>query len=460
MIRREFIQKTGVGLVTAFLFPRCSPSDVKSRPNIVFILADDLGWSQMGCYGSNYYETPHIDRLAQQGLRFTDAYAAAPVCSPTRASIMTGKYPARLHLTNFIKGDGTPSDANYQVPAWQKYLPLKEKTIAEYFKEAGYHTAHFGKWHLSKEKTPPVSLTHNPDKQGCDESFVTYKPAPHLAQPWQTPENDGHNVHLITKKALDFIERNKEEPFFVMLSHNSVHDPLMEKELLVQKYKEKSESDLPENNCTLAAMIETLDESVGKVVQYLEQLNLMHNTVVIFSSDNGGLEREADQTPLRSGKASLYEGGIRVPLIIRWDGHVDAGSVSDSPVSSIDFLPTLCELLQINCFDNDIDGESLVPVLLDGKAIQRKALYWHFPHYHPSGEGPSAVIRKGNYKLIQWLDPAFSKKTREYELFDLEADIGESTDLAQKEPEKLNELKQDLEHWWQKINAQMLEKKN
>ncbi len=455
MKRRQFLSiATALG-VSGITCQQFKPD----YPNIVFILADDMGRAQLGCYGSVYYETPNIDRLASEGKRFTDAYAASPVCSPTRASILTGKYPARLHLTNFIAGDGTPPEASFQVPDWQKYLPLREKTLPEYFKEAGYHTAHFGKWHLSKEKMPPHSLTHNPEKQGYDVSFVTYKPVPPMAQPWQTPENDAHNVRMITEKALDFITHNKNHPFFVMLSHNSIHNPLMEKATLVQKYREKPEAELSENHAVHGAMIETLDKSIGDLVAHLGKLNIMDNTMVVFCSDNGGLESEADQTPLRSGKASVYEGGIRIPLIIRWDGYIKAGSVSHVPVSSIDFLPTFCDLLNIKYPDQKIDGESLKPVLFDNQSINRESLFWHFPHYHGSGEGPCAAVRKGNYKLIRWFDPAFSQKSCEYELFNLASDIGETTDLAQKEPDNVKALSQALQTWLEKVDAQMLKQR-
>ena len=293
------------------------------KPNIVFILTDDQGWTQLGCYGSKYYETPNIDRLAKKGMRFTNAYAAAPVCSPTRASIMTGKYPARLHLTDFIKGGKPPAGSKLQHPQWSKYLPLEETTIAEALKQDGYTTGFFGKWHLSQDKMPPKSLPYNPDKQGFDESFITYKPSPSMAQEWQTPENDGHNVEIITKKSLKFIEEHQHQPFFLCVSHNTIHNPLMEKKSLISKYKKKAGAELKENNPIIAAMLETLDNSVGKLMQKLDDLNLSENTIVLFFSDNGGLEKEADQTPLRSGKASLYEGGIRVPLIIRWKGKIE-----------------------------------------------------------------------------------------------------------------------------------------
>jgi arylsulfatase A len=219
----------------------------KSSPNIIFILADDLGYSQVGCYGSNYYQTPNIDNLAKEGMRFKNAYATSSVCSPTRASIMTGKYPARLHITNFIPGNNR-DDYLLKEPEWQKFLPLEEVTVAELLKEKGYRTAIFGKWHLSIEKTPPKSLPYNPDKQGFDEYFVTYKPLGNMIQPWQSSENDAHNVDTITNRALDFLERNKSNKFFLLISHNTIHNPLKEKTATIQKYEKLKASEEPENN--------------------------------------------------------------------------------------------------------------------------------------------------------------------------------------------------------------------
>ncbi|MCX5636131.1 MAG: sulfatase-like hydrolase/transferase, partial [Planctomycetota bacterium] len=238
-------------------------SGEKSKPNFLFILADDLGWNQLGCYGSKFYETPNIDRLAGEGIRFTDAYSAGPVCSPTRASIMTGKYPARLHITDYIPGDAFPYE-KLKLPEWQKYLPLDEVTIAEVFKGAGYVTASFGKWHLSIAKKPPESELYDPDKQGFDETLITEKPAPK-----QDSEKDAYNVELITEKSLGFLERNKDKPFFLYVAHNTIHAPLMGKKKLIEKYKAKSGSDLPENNPVVGAMLEELDSSVGKLLKKL-----------------------------------------------------------------------------------------------------------------------------------------------------------------------------------------------
>ena len=459
MNRRAFIKSIGLG-AAAFevgefktkVIGRSSPAkDLTSKPNILFILADDFGWSQLGCYGSDFYETPHIDRLARQGMKFTDAYAACPVCSPTRASIMTGRYPARLHLTDFIAGGNYPHE-KYRQPEWQKYLPLHEVTIAEVLKTAGYATASFGKWHLSITKKPPGSLPFNPDKQGFDESFVTYKPSSR-----RDPESDAHNVEAITQKSLDFLERHKGQPFFLYVTHNTIHAPVLGKKKLVEKYKNKPGSKLPQNNPVLGAMIEELDDSVGRLLKTLKDLKIADKTIVVFFGDNGGLERDASQMPLRSGKANLYEGGIREPLIVRWPGVVTPGSTCSEPVISVDFFPTFVEILGLeNRITHIIDGVSLLPLLKQNSTLGREAIYWHYPHYHSSSIGPCGAVRAGDYRLIEWFDETICGPGNELELYHLKEDIGERKNLAEKMPDKARRLKDMLANWRSQVNAQML----
>lgn len=439
--------------VLAFLGTGCSEHE--SPPNIIFILADDLGYSQVGCYGSSFYETPNIDNLAREGMRFTNAYAAASICSPTRASIMTGKYPARLHLTNFIPGDKKEYPLNQ--PDWQKFLPLEEVTFAELLRENGYRTSIFGKWHLSIEKMPPESLPYNPDKQGFDESFVTYKPSGKMIQPWQDAEDDAHNVDTITNLALDFIERNRSNPFFLFVSHNSIHNPLMERAEAIRKYERKSGSDAPENNPVIGAMMERLDNSCGRIFQKVKELGLDDNTVIIFFADNGGLETDAAQTPLRRGKGWLYEGGIREPLIVKWKGKVKPGSTSSSLVSSIDFLPTFLEMAGIAGTPENIDGRSFVSVLNNPETEGHRKLFWHFPHYHNGP--PSGAVRIGDWKLIEWYEEnLLSGKDRAFELYNLASDIGESTNLADSLKTKTMELASELDKWRRDVNAQLMKK--
>ena len=461
MNRRQLLNSIAIGAgalglgriadLTPAFGARAAKSGITNRPNFLFILADDLGWSQIGCYGSNYYETPNIDRLAREGMRFTDAYAACPVCSPTRASIMTGKYPARLHLTDFIAGGSFPYE-KYNQPEWQKYLPLEEVTIAEVLKTAGYATASFGKWHLSIDKKPPKSLPFNPDKQGFDEYYVTYKPSSKT-----DPESDAHNVEAITQKSLEFMERHKDEPFFLYVPHNTIHAPVLGKKKLVQKYKNKPGSDLPQNNPVLGAMIEELDKSTGRLLKKLDELKIADKTIVIFFGDNGGLERYAKQTPLRSGKANLYEGGIREPLIVRWPGVVKPGSTCSEPVTSVDFFPTFLEIVGMkDQAKKPIDGVSLVPVLNQSGTLNRRAIYWHYPHYHSSSIGPCGAIRAGDYKLIEWFDESICGPGNEFELYNLKEDIGEQNNLAKKMPERVEQLKKMLYNWRSKVSAQIL----
>ncbi len=435
---------------------------IPERPNIVLILADDLGWNQLGCYGSSFYETPHLDALARQGTRFTDAYAASPICSPSRASIMTGKYPARLRVTQFISpGDYAGEAIKLSEPDWTRRLPLEEETIAEALKDMGYATAAFGKWHLSQAKTPPGSLPFNPDKQGFDQHFVTYKPVPRMAREWQTPENDAHNVRIITEKSLEFMEENRETPFFLFVSHNSVHTPLVEKEALISKYRAKPDVDAPTNHPVIGAMIETLDLSVGRLLAKLDELNLSERTLVIFFSDNGGLEwMRGDETvdanhPLRAGKGDLYEGGIRVPLIARWPNVIASGSAVEEPVSSVDLFPTFVEAAGGVGKGSEIDGVSLLPLLRGAASLDRTSLFWHYPHYHGSGALPSSAVRKGSYKLLEWHEERIYGLENRYELYDLTRDLGESNDLASSRPEKTRELAADLENWRNSVGAQM-----
>lgn len=444
-----------LGISSVFISGCEQKEPVQQTPNIIFILADDLGYSQIGCNGTDYYKTPNIDRLASEGMRFSNAYAACSVCSPTRASIMTGKYPARLHLTNFIPGGPTESEHLIRQPEWQKFLPLEEISIAEMLKSKGYKTAIFGKWHLSIEKTPPESLPYNPDKQGFDEHFVTYKPSRGLAQSWQSPENDGHNVDTITSLALNFLERNKSNPFLLIVSHNTIHNPLMERAATISKYEKLKESEEPENNPVTAAMIERLDNSCGRIFNKVNELGIDDNTVIIFFSDNGGESKEAAQTPLREGKGWLYEGGIREPFILKWKGTVKPGTVSHSVVSSVDFFPTFTEIAGItDVMLQNIDGKSILPILKDPDAEVHDNIFWHFPHYHNGP--PSAAIRSGKWKLIEWYEKSLlGEEEQAFELFNLEEDPGETNNLAGSRPKKTEQLAEELEEWRKEVDAQM-----
>ncbi|MEZ5106377.1 MAG: sulfatase [Draconibacterium sp.] len=426
-----------------------------SKPNVVIVVIDDMGWEQLGCYGSSFYKSPNIDKLAESGVRFTNAYASAPVCSPTRAALMTGKYPARLHLTDFIPGSD-PQDKTLLTPEWQKFLPLEEVTIAEILKAEGYKTAIFGKWHLSKEKYGSGSLSNNPDKQGFDETFITLKPskgAPLGA--WQEPEIDGHSTDTIMNRSIEFIQQNRNNPFLLVTSFNAIHDPLMEKASSIEKYAKDADSKLPVNNPVLGAMIERVDNAMGRLISSLEKDKLMENTLLIVFSDNGGLVKSASQSPLREGKGWVYEGGIRVPMMISWKGKINAGRESEQPVATIDILPTVLDLLHVQNKMSTVDGVSLSPVLLNDSPLNRKALFWNYPHYHNGP--PSAVIRKGDYKLIELYDKSLTNQPDAFELYDLKNDLGETRNLAAQYPDVVNELKKELSDWKKEVGAQIPE---
>ncbi|MFC2084793.1 sulfatase-like hydrolase/transferase, partial [Bacteroidota bacterium] len=353
MQRREFITKVGQASAAIAgtaalqsLFHYCSPADRKW--NLVFILADDLAWNQVGYHGTKFYETPNIDRIAAAGMQFTDAYSANPVCSPTRASIMTGKNPARLHITDYIPGSPYPYAKVKNPVIEQDGLLLGEFTLAEMFKNHGYVTGHFGKWHLNKDKNYEPGRPGDPDSQGFDEVFTSVKPKYEA-----DPDSDAHHAKEITKHSLEFIEKHKNKSFFCYVSHHVVHRPIMENTELIEKYKSKPYSDDPVNNPIMGAMIETMDKGIGQILNKLDEFKLTDNTIVVFYSDNGGFEQLQKQDPLRGGKAMIFEGGIKVPLAIKWPGVIKPGTKNQKPVISDDFYPTFAELLNEKNLDKD-----------------------------------------------------------------------------------------------------------
>ena len=445
-----------VGLLTVLSGCDQNTRTSVNQPNIVFILVDDLGIHQLGCYGSIFYETPSIDKLALEGMKFNNAYAASTVCSPTRASIMTGKYPARLHLTDYIPGKA-PQNTLLSVPDWTKQLLLDEITIAEVLKTAGYSTGHFGKWHLNKDKNYKAGRPGDPGSQGFDDVLCTHKPGAGPAGPF---EDDWHHVREITKRALSFIENNREKPFFCYIAHNSIHAPEIEKQGQINIYKEKYGAETGgRNNPIQAAMLETLDESIGIIMNGLTELELEDNTVLIFFSDNGQLGVKSGQ-PYRGSKGDLYEGGIRMPLIIRWPGTVEPGTTSEALVISNDFFPTFSEIGNVKMEVKDIDGLSLVPILLDpAYKPSRKALYWHYPHYHSAGLGPQGAIRQGPYKLIEWYEKTIFGTDGSVELYNLENDPAEQTNLADSLPDLASKMSHDLQAWRKQVGAQEMEKR-
>ena len=364
---------------------------------------------------------------------------------------MSGQHPARLHLTNHITGRdvrGRP----VREPAWRNYLPLEITTLAEIFKRNGYRTAHFGKWHLSRDKRPPDSLPLNPDKQGFDEVLVTYKPIVGVSD----PEADPHNVQAITDHGIRFLKTHGDEPFFLYLPHNSIHEPIIESRERIARYKGDRKLASRKIMPTLAAIVERLDDGVSQILTAIDELGLRDSTMVIFYSDNGGKETYARQDPLRSGKGWLYEGGIRVPLIVRWPGRVAPGSRSDRLVTTVDFLPTFLELLGDEDPPGTLDGESFLDALSGADARSDRALYWHYPHYHVgSGMRPAGAVRRGRFKLIEWFEGSVAGSGTAFELFDLESDPSETRNLAESQPDMADELKTALRSWRERVGAQM-----
>lgn len=458
MIRRQFLQALGGASALAV-----SARGAARPPSFVFILFDDMGWADVGYQGSDFYETPNIDRLAAQGMRFSNAYAACPVCSPTRASIMTGKYPARLHLTNFIPGRQTRTYARVLAPQFRQELPLEETTLAEALKTAGYATGHVGKWHLG-------GPGYFPDKQGFDHIFETS--GRHLYPKWNVqpkrPIPEGQDrTDALTAEAERFLEENRARPFFLYLCYHLPHIPLEAREPLIAKYRAKLDTPAfrarreakgpAQNDPVYAAMMENADRAVGRIMKKLDELNLTGRTALVFNSDNGGLtapefedRHVTSNAPLREGKGHVYEGGIRVPLVVRWPGVVKAGSACATPVSSVDYYPTLLDAAGARMPANHApDGASILPLLKGASRINREALYWHYPHYSNQGGTPAGAVRQGDYKLIEFYDDGH------VELYNLTKDPGERDDLSRRMPERAAELKAKLAAWRKSVDAAM-----
>lgn len=436
-----------------------------NRPNVIVILADDLGWTDLTCYGSDLMRTPNLDRLASRGVRFTDAYSACTVCSPTRAALLTGKYPARLHITDYIPGGKSPANAKMKIPNWRLFLPLDEVTLAERLKPLGYRTANIGKWHLGDDPK------YWPKAQGFDvnvagsgagqppsyfDPYVRNQPVHgNVGMPTLKPRKPGEYLtDRLTDEAIDFIEQSRNEPFFLYMPHHAVHTPLQAKADLVEEYRKRLRPGLRHHNPVYAAMVHSVDESVGRIVAKLDDLKLTDRTLVLFTSDNGGLVWKADATnnsPLRNGKGTEYEGGVRVPLIACGPG-VASGGVCKEPVMSIDFVPTILELLGIRTETAaaNWDGVSFAGQLREPeKPLGRKAIYWHYPHYHSAGGRPYGAIRSGNYRLIEHYEDG------NLELFDLAKDIGETRNLASQMPEVTKQLLEKFVAWRERVGAQM-----
>ncbi len=458
-------------MICAALFGSLTAAEppAKKSWNFVVLLADDLGWSDLACYGADLHQTPNLDRLASDSVRFTDAYAAAPVCSPTRASILTGKAPARLHMTIWRESSADPPlKRKLLPPITVSDLPHEEVTLAEVLHETGYYTAHVGKWHLG-------DASHFPETQGFDANiggshwgapttfFYPYSGSgtfgnefryvPHL----ELGAPGEYLTDRLTSEAIRILEHVHDRPFFLNMWWHSVHTPIEAPETMVDRYRRKLDPKLNHQNPTYAAMVESLDTNVGRLLGKLDELGVADRTVVIFTSDNGGFINQnrgqavTNNAPLRSGKGSLYEGGVRVPLMIRWPGVTPKGQTCRQPVSTIDFYPTVLEIAGLEGHTDHnatVDGKSLVPLLKQPETgFNRDTLYWHYPHYYQTTT-PVSAIRKGDWKLLHYYEDD------RVELYNLADDLGEEQDQAAARPEMAQSLQKQLDKFLGEVNAQ------
>lgn len=457
----------GTFLAACTVIGLTAPSAVAADPppNVVFILADDLGWTDIGCQGSKYYETPNLDRLARDGMRFTAAYTCGPNCQPTRAALMSGQYGPRTGV--YTVGATARFDTSMRplVPVDNvQQLPLDKVTLGDAMKKAGYATALYGKWHLGQQGK------HHPSARGFDQAITSMgKHFDFTTQPRVEYPKGAYLADWLTDNAVKFIETNRDKPFFLCLHHFGVHSPHEAKPELIERFRKKAGVG-GHRNPAYAAMIYSVDESVGRVLATLDELKLARNTLVIFTSDNGGVggyveagvkakEGITSNAPLRGGKGMLYEGGVRVPWIARWTGKVKPGLTCDEPIISIDLYPTLLALADAKPrIGHILDGTSITPLLFGngGRATgqARQPLYWHFPGYLGSGKDiwrttPAGATRAGDWKLIEFFE------TGKIELYNLADDIGEKTNLAAKLPGRAKQLHDDLALWRQSVNAVM-----
>ena len=428
--------------------------DVSAAPqrlNVVLILADDLGWTDLGCFGSDLYQTPNIDQLARDGVKFTQNYSACTVCSPTRAALMTGKYPARLHVTDWIPGR-PPANPKLLVPDWTKFLAPSERTIADDFKAAGYVTASIGKWHLGGE-------AYYPDKHGFDLNIAgtdAGSPLKGYFAPYQIATlPEGKPGEYLTDRmgdeAVRFIEAHANQPFFLSLPHFAVHTPTQAKADKIEAARGRVKPGLRHTNPVYSGMVESLDDAVGRVRETLARLKLADRTIIVCTSDNGGHLPTTSNHPLRVGKGSCYEGGTRVPLIVHWPGVTKPGTTNNTPVITMDLVPTLIEMAGLKG-RSDMDGVILVPLLQGAGALPFRDLFWHYPHYQlyqQGGTTPYSTIRSGDFKLIEFHDD------KRVELYNLREDIGEQHDLAGAMPAKTDALRKRLHAWRKEVGAQM-----
>ena len=463
MNRRNFLKAMAAATTsTVALNLSCSFLN-KKRPNIIFFLIDDLGWKDVGFMGSSYYETPNIDKLAKEGVYFTNAYANAPNCAPTRACLMSGQYSPRIGIYTVGSSERGGSRFRKLVPTPNNTILAKDNvTFVEVLKQAGYSCASMGKWHLGEDpETGPIGqgfdINVGGNTAGHPKSYFSPYKNPNLKD---GPEGE-YLTDRLTDEAIGFIEKSRQCPFFLYLPHYAVHTPIQAQEKLIEKYKQKLGDEI-HNNPVYAAMIESTDIGIGRIIAKLEELELTENTIVVFTSDNGGHGAVTSMSPLRGSKGMLYEGGIRGPLIVKWPGKVTPGGICEEPVITLDFYPTILSMAE--CYvpaDKTIDGLDLVPLLTENQPLKRNALFWHFPAYLETYVGespwrttPAGAIRMDDWKLIEFFEDGT------LELYNLKDDISESNNLADMYPDKLKELHQVMLKWRQAVNAPVPTEKN
>ncbi len=431
-----------------------------SKPNIVFILTDDMGWKDLACYGNRFTETPNINALAGSGIRFTQAYAACPVSSPTRASILTGKYPARLQLTNFIAGNRTDPQSPVLPAQWKPYLEAQEITIAELLQGKGYSTGMVGKWHLGgHDSIAPwnqgFSYTRMIGKNGLD--YYNYSIFSDSYNDEYVDNGTEYLTDKLTEYGVEFIEKNENKPFFLYLAYSAPHVVIVPRPDKLMKYFRKYNESEEKFNPYYSAMVESIDDGVGKIVGILREKGIINNTIIIFTSDNGGLGLDelgptpTSLLPLRKWKGHVYEGGIRVPAIVCWPGFIDPGSVSDEYFSTVDYLPTIAAIAGINDIPEGVDGVNITSLLLEPgkKNSSERALFWHYPHFSNQLGRPAGAVRFGDFKLVELYE------SQKLELYDLKNDVSESLDISKKNKSKTKELNKLLSDWLKDMNAQM-----
>jgi arylsulfatase A-like enzyme len=453
------MNKKLIGLVSlAFTTGLCHAQS--SKPNIVFILTDDMGWKDLACYGNKYTETPNIDALAGSGIRFKQAYAACPVSSPTRASILTGKYPARLQLTNFIAGNRTDPGSPVLPAQWKPYLEAREVTIAELLKENGYSTGMVGKWHLGgNDSIAPwnqgFSYTRMIGKNGLD--YYNYSIFSDSYNDEYVDNGTEYLTDKLTEYGVEFIEKNGNKPFFLYLAYSAPHVVIVPRPDKLMKYFRKYNESEEKFNPYYSAMVESIDDGVGKIVGILKEKGVINNTIIIFTSDNGGLGLDelgptpTSLLPLRKWKGHVYEGGIRIPAIVTWPGFIDPGSVSEEYFSTVDYLPTISAIAGINEIPEEVDGVNIITLFLEPgkKHNSERALFWHYPHFSNQLGRPAGAVRVGDFKLVELYESG------KLELYDLKNNVSESSDISKKNKSKTQELHKLLSDWLKDMNAQM-----